>query len=405
MVTERFPTTLRGAAVKCWEVNGRLSGRQLGLWLLQVLQGLEHARSRGVVHRDVKADNVFLTADGRAVVGDWGEGMLLYTGGTQATVKRTIEGLNLHDYATPSTGAAASGECVTDGPAARLDSALEDQMSGYQVQLFEGAGDEAVPKSVSQSMLQGGGAMSVRSPEHGTLMSGSVCLDAWGRPMVTAAQVYASSDAWAAGRMMWEILAQQAQVAGAVLVALPDNTTWYPDGAIPRLPAQAGCPDALEAVLRGLLQSRPEDRLPPEEAVRALHASLYGPQDIDTYAFDPDAAHGRGGASTIHPWIREQLLGCVAAHHAVPSMSIDRMVGQEAASQRQDAIQSSSLDADGYPDADQDASHAGGGLAAEQVTEDPSLASGSSGSSAKPAIAGAALQADKQIEDALIASL
>ena len=30
----------------------------------------------GVVHRDVKADNVFLTADGRAVLGDWGEGML-----------------------------------------------------------------------------------------------------------------------------------------------------------------------------------------------------------------------------------------------------------------------------------------------------------------------------------------
>ena len=27
VVTERFPTTLRGAAMKCWEVGGRLSGR------------------------------------------------------------------------------------------------------------------------------------------------------------------------------------------------------------------------------------------------------------------------------------------------------------------------------------------------------------------------------------------
>ena len=58
-----------------------------------MLQGLEHARSRGVVHRDVKADNVFLTADGRAVIGDWGEGMLLYTGGLSVAVDRTLERL------------------------------------------------------------------------------------------------------------------------------------------------------------------------------------------------------------------------------------------------------------------------------------------------------------------------
>jgi len=43
-----------------------------------------------VVHRDVKADNVFLTADGRAVIGDWGEGMLLYTGGIRPAIDRTI---------------------------------------------------------------------------------------------------------------------------------------------------------------------------------------------------------------------------------------------------------------------------------------------------------------------------
>ena len=92
-VSERFPTTLRGAVASALEVGCFPSSRQLALVLLQVLQGLEHGRSRGVVHRDVSAQNVFLSADGRAVVGDWGEGTLLYEGGLRLVVDRTLRGL------------------------------------------------------------------------------------------------------------------------------------------------------------------------------------------------------------------------------------------------------------------------------------------------------------------------
>ena len=77
-------------------------------------------------------------------------------------------------------------------------------------QLFIGAGNRSRPEGVSRSMLYEGGAGDARAPEVTSQSTGVQCVDAWGRPIVTAAQVYASSDAWAAARMIWEILAQQA---------------------------------------------------------------------------------------------------------------------------------------------------------------------------------------------------
>ena len=201
--------------------------------------------------------------------------------------------------------------------------------------LFEGAGPGASPEGVSKSMLLGGGAGAARSPEVTMRASDGQCPDAWGRPMVTAAQVYASSDAWAAARMMWEILAQQAQGASADLMVLPDNTTWYPDGAIPGLPTEAGCPDALEAVLRGLLQSRPEDRLPPEEAVRALHASLYGPVGVE------EAAAVSGGMDASFEWVRDQRMSLWEVEHAVPPLPLASLVGASASAAREEEMEAS----------------------------------------------------------------
>lgn len=44
----------------------------LKLWLCQCLMALEHCHSRSVLHRDIKSGNIFLTAEGNVMVGDFG---------------------------------------------------------------------------------------------------------------------------------------------------------------------------------------------------------------------------------------------------------------------------------------------------------------------------------------------
>ncbi len=67
-------------------------------WTLDVLEGLEAARRAGVVHRDVKPSNCFLTSDGRVKVGDFGLSRTLDPG-LQLTQAGTFLGSPL--YASP----------------------------------------------------------------------------------------------------------------------------------------------------------------------------------------------------------------------------------------------------------------------------------------------------------------
>ncbi|MDP9300577.1 MAG: protein kinase, partial [Actinomycetota bacterium] len=52
--------------------SGRLEPAQATVVLLQVLSALEHAHRQGIVHRDVKPENVLVTTDGAVKVADFG---------------------------------------------------------------------------------------------------------------------------------------------------------------------------------------------------------------------------------------------------------------------------------------------------------------------------------------------
>jgi serine/threonine protein kinase len=52
--------------------GGPVSQRQAVDWALQIAKGLSAAHGKGVVHRDLKPDNVFVTKDGHVKILDFG---------------------------------------------------------------------------------------------------------------------------------------------------------------------------------------------------------------------------------------------------------------------------------------------------------------------------------------------
>lgn len=54
------------------EKRGQLNWRESLHFITQIMRGLSHAHSRGIIHRDIKPQNIMVLRDGSVKVADFG---------------------------------------------------------------------------------------------------------------------------------------------------------------------------------------------------------------------------------------------------------------------------------------------------------------------------------------------
>ena len=106
---------LEGDSLKTRLRDYRIRGESMPLGevvriLLDVLDGLAHAHSEGMVHRDIKPGNILLTKRGRAVIADFGIAQMV--GGTRHTLPGALVGTM--DYIAPEQGLESQSDARSD---------------------------------------------------------------------------------------------------------------------------------------------------------------------------------------------------------------------------------------------------------------------------------------------------
>lgn len=91
------------------ERRGQLNWRETLHFSLQIAKALEHAHSRGIVHRDIKPHNIMILKDGSVKVADFGIARM-----TSAQNTLTREALGSVHYISPEQAKGGKVDCRSD---------------------------------------------------------------------------------------------------------------------------------------------------------------------------------------------------------------------------------------------------------------------------------------------------
>ena len=91
------------------EKKGRLNWRETLHFAMQIAKALEHAHSRGIIHRDIKPHNIMILKDGSIKVADFG---IARIGSAQNTLTR--EALGSVHYISPEQAKGGHVDCRSD---------------------------------------------------------------------------------------------------------------------------------------------------------------------------------------------------------------------------------------------------------------------------------------------------
>jgi serine/threonine protein kinase len=110
--------------------------RQTALLLLQASRGLAWAHAKGVVHRDVKPDNIVLGRHQDAYLADWGQARLLPAAPADAGPQREVASIVARRAAAAATGFAGTPAYAAPEQAAGLPASRSDDVFALGGVLF-----------------------------------------------------------------------------------------------------------------------------------------------------------------------------------------------------------------------------------------------------------------------------